>query len=213
MYYRYVFAIPRNAFRISLLRSLYLSARYGGRIIVLRGTKLRLERGARIQVARGCRLLIGSLVAGSPASLHMMRGARLTVYGQGRVAISRGVRILVMDGAHLEIGGEVTIHYNAAITCFEHIRVAPFVGISWNANILDGNLHELLVDGIPRPRTRPVFLEQHAWIGCGATVLGARVGAEAVIGAGSVVVHDVPDGVAVAGNPARVIRKNVSWRV
>jgi acetyltransferase-like isoleucine patch superfamily enzyme len=33
------------------------------------------------------------------------------------------------------------------------------------------------------------------------------------VGAGSVVVSDVPGKVAVAGNPARVIRKDVAWRV
>ena len=209
-----MFAIPRDAFRISLLRSVYLSMRYGGRIIILRGTRLRLERGARIRVARGCRLLIGkSHVAGAPASLHMMPGARLTVHGQGRVAISRGARILIMKGAHLEIGGETTIHYNAAITCMKRISIASFCAISWNVNILDGNLHELIADGVPRPRARPVTLGSYAWIGCGSTVLGATIGAGAVVGAGSVVVSDVPDKVAVAGNPARVIRKNVAWRV
>jgi acetyltransferase-like isoleucine patch superfamily enzyme len=193
---------------------LYLSARFGGRVIVLRGTRLRLERGARIVIPRGCRVIIGRHhVAGAPASLHLMPGARLTLHGQGRVSISRGARILVMKGGHLEVGAETTIHYNAAITCMSHIRIATSCAISWNTNILDGNLHELIVDGVPRPRTRPVELGSYAWIGCGSTVVGARIGAGAVVGAGSVVTGDVPDKAVVAGNPARVIRKDVSWLV
>jgi acetyltransferase-like isoleucine patch superfamily enzyme len=129
------------------------------------------------------------------------------------VTISRGARILIMDDALLEIGSETTIHYNAAITCVKLITIGPACAISWNVNILDGNMHELIIDGVPRPRTRPVTLGRNAWIGCGSTVLGATIGAGAVVGAGSVVVHDVPDKVAVAGNPARAVRKNVEWRV
>lgn len=209
-----MFAIPRDVLGISVLRSLYLSARFGGRIIILRGTRLRLERGARIYVPRGCRLLVGkSHVAGGPASLHLMRNASLTVHGQGRATISRGARLLVMKDARLEIGGETTINYSTAITCRQRISIAQFCAISWNVNILDGNLHELVVDGMPRPRARPVTLGSYAWIGCGATILGASIGAGAIVGAGSVVVSDVPERVAVAGNPARVIRKNVEWRV
>jgi acetyltransferase-like isoleucine patch superfamily enzyme len=207
-----VFAIPRDVLGISLLRSLYLSARFGARIIVLRGTRLRLERGARIQVPRGCRLLIGkSHVAGGPASLHMMRNARLTVHGQGRATISRGARILIMKDARLEIGGETTIHCSTTVTCFKHISIGQSCAISWNVNILDGNLHELIVDGVPHPRSKPVTLGGYVWIGCGATILGASIGAGAVVGAGSVVVSDVPEKAVVAGNPARIIRKNVTW--
>ncbi len=205
--------IPRDALRVAIVRSLYLSARFGGRIIILRGTRVRLERGARIRVPRGARLVIGRHVAGASASLHLMRGARLSVRGQGRVVISRGARILVHHGAHLEIGGETTIHFNAAVTCAKHISIAPSCAISWNTNILDGNLHVLIVDGVAQPRARPVALGSNAWIGCGATILGATIGAGAIVGAGSVVTSDVPDKVVVAGNPARVIRKDVSWRV
>jgi tetrahydrodipicolinate N-acetyltransferase len=206
--------IPRDVLHVSLVRSLYLSVRHRGRIIVLRGTRLRLERGARIRVPRGCRLLIGkSHVTGGPASLEMKRNARLTVHGQGRVAISRGTRIQVMNNAQLEIGGETTINYSSVVTCFERISIGPYCAVSWNVNILDGNLHELIVDGVARPRTRPVTLGSYAWIGCGASIVGAAVGTGAVVGAGSVVVSDVPDRVLVAGNPARVIRKDVAWRI
>jgi acetyltransferase-like isoleucine patch superfamily enzyme len=50
------------------------------------------------------------------------------------------------------------------------------------------------------------------WIGTGATVLaGVTIGDGAVIAAGSVVAAAVPGQTLVAGNPARVVREDVSW--
>lgn len=149
--------------------------------------------------------------AGAPCTVDLRRNARLTMHGQGRVSIARGVRILILDNAQVEIGHEVTINFNAAITCFDHITLEPHVGISWNANVFDGNLHELIVDGVSRPRTKPVHLGDHAWIGAGATVLGAHIGEEAIVGAASVVVSDVPDHALVVGQPARIVSKDVRW--
>lgn len=49
---------------------------------------------------------------------------------------------------------------------------------------------------------------RRASIGSNATILcGVTVGEGAVVGAGSVVVKDVPEGAVVAGNPARVLRR------
>ncbi len=46
-----------------------------------------------------------------------------------------------------------------------------------------------------------------ARIGANSTILpGVEIGEAALIGAGSVVVDDVPSGAVVAGNPARVIK-------
>jgi maltose O-acetyltransferase len=53
----------------------------------------------------------------------------------------------------------------------------------------------------------PVTIEDDVWIGSGAIVCpGVSVGANSVIGAGSVVTRAVPAGVVAAGNPCRVIR-------
>lgn len=199
---------------VSILRSLYLSARFSGRIVILRGTRVRLDRGARITVPPGCRLLIGRHHAlGAPASLDMRRNARLTVYGHGRVSIGRGTRILILKGAHVEIGGETAFNFDASITCINHIRIGKNCAISWGANIFDGNMHELVVAGAPRPRTKRTFVGDSVWIGSGATVLGATIGTGAVVGTGSVVISDVPPEVVVVGNPARVVKKEVSWEI
>jgi len=52
----------------------------------------------------------------------------------------------------------------------------------------------------------PTLVKSRASIGSNATILcGVTIGEDALIGAGSVVIHDVPPGAVVAGNPARLI--------
>ena len=55
---------------------------------------------------------------------------------------------------------------------------------------------------------KDVRISENAWIGAGAILLpGICIGKNTVIGAGSVVTHDIPDGVVAVGNPCRVLRK------
>lgn len=54
---------------------------------------------------------------------------------------------------------------------------------------------------------RPIRIGRNVWIGGGALIMpGVTIGDDALIGAGAVVTKDVPAGVTVAGNPARVLR-------
>lgn len=56
-------------------------------------------------------------------------------------------------------------------------------------------------------RSLPVTIGDNVWIG-GSTVIlqGVTIGPGTVIGAGSVVTHDIPAGVVAYGNPCRVVR-------
>ena len=55
---------------------------------------------------------------------------------------------------------------------------------------------------------KPVHICRKVWIGAGATILpGVTIGENAVVGAGSVITHDVEPNTLVAGNPAKFIRK------
>ena len=55
---------------------------------------------------------------------------------------------------------------------------------------------------------RPIVIEDKVWIGINATILpGVKIGYGAIVGAQSVVTHDVPPMTVVGGNPARIIKK------
>lgn len=55
------------------------------------------------------------------------------------------------------------------------------------------------------------YIGDNCIVGIGAIILaGVRIGNNVVVGAGSVVTRDVPPNVTVAGNPARVIKTNIS---
>ena len=55
---------------------------------------------------------------------------------------------------------------------------------------------------------KPVEIGSDCWLGANVVVCpGVKIGAGSVIGAGSIVVRDIPAGVFAAGSPCRVIRE------
>ena len=55
---------------------------------------------------------------------------------------------------------------------------------------------------------KDVHIGENVWIATGSIILpGVTIGKNSVIGAGSVVTRDIPEGVLALGNPCRVVRE------
>ena len=110
-------------------------------------------------------------------------------------------------GTHIALGERVFFNFNCVVLDVCHISIGDFTLFGPNVQIYTP-LHPM--DAARRRREeygRPVEIGADVWVGGGAIILpGVRIGARAVIGAGSVVTRDVPEGVLAAGNPCRVIR-------
>ncbi|WCT74846.1 hypothetical protein PQ455_06405 [Sphingomonas naphthae] len=91
------------------------------------------------------------------------------------------------------------------------VSVGAYAFFGHDVRILTGT-HDMSVHGLDRQLAVPtngrdIVIEDGAWISSGATVIGpARIGANAVIGVGSVVIGDVEPGWLYAGVPARKIK-------
>ena len=117
----------------------------------------------------------------------------------------------VLSGAKLTIGNDVGMS-NCAITAGESVTIGDFVRIGAGVKIYDTDFHSLnpfertAKPEIPNVATKPIVIEDYAFIGAGSYILkGVTVGKYSIIGAGSVVTKDVPDGEIWGGNPAKKI--------
>ena len=133
----------------------------------------------------------------------------------GRIVLGERVRIIsqitraelaVGHGARLEIGARTFLNYGCSLGATQLIRIGERCLIGNYVNVIDSNFHDL-AHRDRLPESKPVIIEDDAWLGTRAIVLpGVHIGRGAVVGAGSVVTEDVPAWSVVAGNPARIVR-------
>lgn len=112
----------------------------------------------------------------------------------------------------LTIGNRVHIGAYAVITAANEIRIGNNVLMSERVTILD-HVHDYTdstkaVIDQPIVSKGKIIIEDNCFIGINSVIMGGvKIGKHVVIGANSVVTHDVPDYSVVAGSPAKIIRR------
>lgn len=119
-----------------------------------------------------------------------------------------------------DIGDQVSIGSHSVVE--HHVRIADRVRLHSNVFVPEYSLLEadawlgpnVCITNADHPRCpniphclRGVIVESGAKIGANATLLpGVRIGAGALVGAGSVVTRDIPPRMVAVGNPAKLIK-------
>lgn len=112
-------------------------------------------------------------------------------------------------GSNIHLGERVYFNYNCVVLDVCVVKIGDFTFFGPSAQIYTGT-HPLDAD-LRRNQEfgKPVSIGSDVWVGGGAIILpGVNIGSKTVIGAGSVVTRDIPEGVVAAGNPCRIIRSN-----
>lgn len=135
----------------------------------------------------------------------------------------KGELLTLGHGGRIQIGEWSYVGPNTHIWSGKKITIGDRVLIGPNCCIFDNDIHPIDAEmrhrqfmdivSIGQPgwvqlNDEEVIIENDAWIGANVVVLkGVRVGKGAIVGAGSVVIHDIPDYAVAHGNPAQMSRK------
>lgn len=125
---------------------------------------------------------------------EISRNAILACKGQGSITL----------GNFVSIGRNALLSARTALRIGDNCSIGPYAcvlasGHDWS----DPDSPILLQDR----DVGEIVIEENVWVGAHVTVMdGVTIGANSVIGVGSVVTHDIPPYRIAAGSPARVVR-------
>lgn len=155
--------------------------------------------------------LPGSFIS---SKIYLASGIRIDVTDGGHLTISDGVNIdknatILVKNGQLTIGKNTYIGVGSVIVARglmsigENGLIAEYVTVRDQDHLFDG-VNTTANNGF---RTAPIHIGSNVWLCAKVTVTrGVAIGNNVVVGANSVVTHDLPDNCVAAGVPAQVIR-------
>lgn len=189
---------------------IYAGVRLGSQVVIedycILGVPPRGASEGEIETILGSQALVRShtvIYAGNIIGDGFQTGNKVNIRELNRIGDNVSIGTLSVIEHHVEIGNNVRIHSQAFIPEFSILEDDTWIG----PNVVLTNARYPLSPGVKESLQGP-RIKRGAKIGANATILpGVVIGENALIGAGAVVVKDVPSGVVVAGNPARIIRQ------
>jgi carbonic anhydrase/acetyltransferase-like protein (isoleucine patch superfamily) len=155
------------------------------------------------------------------------RGLRMEdlpyIVGAGRIILGNDIRLsgkstvmfgsILAESPELIVGDGTFIGHSCGFHIGRLIRIGRHCLLAGGVQVFDMDGHPLDADrrraGEPTPpeAIEPVIIGDDVWVGAGAMILkGVTIGDRAIVAARSVVTKEVPPGMIVAGNPARLVK-------
>lgn len=136
-------------------------------------------------------------------------GSSVSHTGEHKAQIGPGSVVHIVGDFSI---GDSFINGFSRIVCEDEISIGDDCMVSWGCEIMDYDGHQVIIDDKKSQIMDPIEIQDDVWIGHSAILTkGVTIHRGSVVASGSVVVSDVPANTLVAGNPAEVVRENVSW--
>lgn len=134
-------------------------------------------------------------------------------------------RIIVSNDGSVYFGKYSQLGPNSKIGALRRVYVGSFTAISTNVTIMDNNNHP--VNPVDRYKMQltphgssyrqwfysvasSIYIGNNVWIGESARICkGVTIGDNSIVAANSVVTKNVPPNCIVAGNPAKIVKRNI----
>jgi acetyltransferase-like isoleucine patch superfamily enzyme len=142
------------------------------------------------------------IYAGNRIGRNFQTGNKVNIRELNEIGDNVSIGTLSVIEHHVKIGNHVRIHSQVFVPEYSILEDYAWLG----PNVVLTNAKYPLSPGVKDSLKGPV-IQRGAKIGANTTILpGVVIGQNALVGAGSVVVKDVPENGVVVGNPARLIK-------
>jgi len=145
------------------------------------------------------------------------------IVGSGRITLGNNVKLSgrihvifsnkICNEPELTIGDNTFLGHNTSFMIAKSVKIGNDCLFASGICIFDNDGHPIdhrkRKDNMPpdENQVKPVEIGNNAWIGTNAYIMkGVHIGDRSIIGAGAVVIKDVPEDCIVGGNPAQIIK-------
>lgn len=172
-------------------------------------------------IVKNCIGIIKSFLAHVKSGKNVYIAINVHFRNRGKIILGNDVIIrpscdiyTISKWGRMELGDQTELGNHSTISCMNSVVLEDGVLTGPHVFIADHN-HEyrnpyipIFKQGVKASKNDKVFIGEGSWIGTNAVIVGnVNIGKHCVIGANSVVTHDVPDYCVAAGNPCKVIKK------
>jgi acetyltransferase-like isoleucine patch superfamily enzyme len=131
----------------------------------------------------------------------------------GSFSIGRGCRMDIGSKANVRFGKNGFVNPFTLFVIMHDLEIGDDCAISWYCQFLDEDFHEIQYEG-KKEKSNKIVIGNKVWIGANSYIYKGTTIPDGCVVASNSVVRGIftEKNALIAGNPAKVIKQNISWK-